>query len=160
MNFNEWYKNADMPTKAPDGSWYDLETGIPFVEKKSDGEKSWLDKRRESQAKLVAREVSRFDDAKRKELSKATLPEIEQKVSKSAAGQVSAAAKFADNPAAEKYLDLVDKASTKADEIAEAIALAGEAGPKTAVTKKIKAMYVEFMELNAEASREQNRVPK
>lgn len=30
MNFMEWYKEADIPTKLPDGTWVDLETGIPY----------------------------------------------------------------------------------------------------------------------------------
>ena len=30
MKFSEWYENADMPTKLEDGTWVDLETGLPF----------------------------------------------------------------------------------------------------------------------------------
>jgi hypothetical protein len=34
MNFSYWYNEiADMPTKADDGTWFDLETGIPFIAK-------------------------------------------------------------------------------------------------------------------------------
>lgn len=29
--FIAWYNEADMPTKAEDGQWYDAETGIPFA---------------------------------------------------------------------------------------------------------------------------------
>ncbi|HDR1063267.1 TPA: hypothetical protein ACT2DX_000731 [Pasteurella multocida] len=28
--FQEWYNEADMPTRAEDGKWYDAETGLPF----------------------------------------------------------------------------------------------------------------------------------
>ncbi|MDC4235463.1 hypothetical protein [Pasteurella multocida] len=28
--FQEWYSEADMPTRAEDGKWYDAETGLPF----------------------------------------------------------------------------------------------------------------------------------
>ena len=30
MKFSEWYSEADMPTKLEDGTWVDLETGLPF----------------------------------------------------------------------------------------------------------------------------------
>lgn len=28
--FNEWYKNADMPTRGEDGRWYDAEDGSTY----------------------------------------------------------------------------------------------------------------------------------
>ncbi|AFF23373.1 hypothetical protein M8868_02455 [Pasteurella multocida] len=28
--FQEWYNEADMPTRAEDGKWYDAETGLPY----------------------------------------------------------------------------------------------------------------------------------
>lgn len=31
MNFQEWYNEADMPTKVK-GEWVDLETGLPFAD--------------------------------------------------------------------------------------------------------------------------------
>lgn len=30
MNFQQWYNDADMPEQQADGTWVDLETGIPF----------------------------------------------------------------------------------------------------------------------------------
>lgn len=33
-DFNFWYNEiADMPTKDENGEWYDLETGLPFIER-------------------------------------------------------------------------------------------------------------------------------
>ena len=32
--FAKWYDDADMPTQAPDGQWYDAETGLPYASQK------------------------------------------------------------------------------------------------------------------------------
>ena len=32
--FASWYENADMPTQAADGQWYDAETGLPYSSQK------------------------------------------------------------------------------------------------------------------------------
>ena len=32
--FAKWYDDADMPTQASDGQWYDAETGLPYTYQK------------------------------------------------------------------------------------------------------------------------------
>ena len=32
--FRRWHYEADLPTQADDGSWYDAETGFPFIARK------------------------------------------------------------------------------------------------------------------------------
>ena len=32
--FAKWYDDADMPTQASDGQWYDAETGLPYSSQK------------------------------------------------------------------------------------------------------------------------------
>lgn len=31
-SFKEWYDHADMPEQQADGTWVDLETGLPFID--------------------------------------------------------------------------------------------------------------------------------
>lgn len=57
MTFREWYEDADMPTRAEDGQWYDLETGIPYEPTSATPKKA---KTSLSRKALDARAVAKF----------------------------------------------------------------------------------------------------
>lgn len=75
-SFKEWYDDADMPEKQADGTWVDLETGLPFVdpasfkaekpipEKKRADAGMKLDELRDRCARLVKGQAKAVDRAK------------------------------------------------------------------------------------------------
>lgn len=92
-SFKEWYDDADMPEKQADGTWVDLETGIPFVdpasfkaEKPVPGKKRAdagmkLDELRDRCARLVKGQAKAVDRAKANGLNPEAIAAAEAAVS-------------------------------------------------------------------------------
>lgn len=157
-SFKEWYDDADMPERLPDGRWIDLETGLVFEgNSESEPPKSWVEKNRERRRAATLRAIEKIDEQKRKELNAAPLADLKSKIQRDADFRGERIARIGYGPHSAEYVRQVSVVAELGKEILSEIESAGDAGPRTNAAKAIKEKYLQYQELLKESDREQNK---
>lgn len=157
-SFKEWYDDADMPERLPDGRWIDLETGLVFEgNSESEPPKSWVEKNRERRRAATLRAIEKIDEQKRKELNAAPLADLKSKIQRDSDFRGERIARIGYGPHSAEYVRQVSVVAELGKEILSEIESAGDAGPRTNAAKAIKEKYLQYQELLKESDREQNK---
>ncbi len=159
--FKEWFDDADMPEKMPDGTWVDLETGLKY-EGASDQkiEKTWAERQAIKRSNELQRVMRSIDEAKRNQVKSLSLKDVSDRIKKLVANQNTALKKIGVSKESANLTRMVNDLSEFGEQIQSDIEIAGNVSLLTKKSKDIKDKFLQFTELNSEASREQNRVIK